>query len=73
MNLRKAIRTVKLTRRAAWESGGSIVKGGFIGGEVYRYDAVNGNEKCTDFGNRECSDIGNSNAPISVTTIHNFR
>ena len=34
---------------------------------------VNGNEKCTDFGNRECSDIGNSNAPISVTTIHNFR
>ena len=27
----------------------------------------------TDFGNRECSDFGNSNAPISVTTIHNFR
>ena len=39
MNLRKAIRTVKLTRYAAWESGGSIVKGGFVGGEVYRYDA----------------------------------
>ena len=35
--------------------------------------SVNGNEKCTDFGNRECSDIGNSNAPISVTMIHNFR
>lgn len=34
---------------------------------------VNGNDKCTDFGNRECSDFGNSNAPISVTTIHNFR
>ena len=34
---------------------------------------VNGNEKCTDFGNRECSDFGNNNAPISVTTIHNFR
>ena len=34
---------------------------------------VNSNEKCTDFGNRECSDFGNSNAPISVTTIHNFR
>ena len=32
---------------------------------------VNGNDKCTDFGNRECSDFGNSNAPISVTTIHN--
>ena len=31
MNLRKAIRTVKLTRCAAWESGGSIVKGGFVG------------------------------------------
>lgn len=35
--------------------------------------AVNGNGKCTDFGNRECSDFGNNNAPISVTTIHNFR
>ena len=34
---------------------------------------VNGNDKCTDFGNRECSDFGNSNAPISVTMIHNFR
>lgn len=34
---------------------------------------VNGNDKCTDFGNRECSDFGNNNAPISVTTIHNFR
>ena len=34
---------------------------------------VNGNGKCTDFGNRECSDFGNNNAPISVTTIHNFR
>lgn len=34
---------------------------------------VNGNDKCTDLGNRECSDFGNSNAPISVTTIHNFR
>ena len=33
---------------------------------------VNGNDKCTDFGNRECSDFGNSNAPISVTTIHNY-
>ena len=33
---------------------------------------VNGNDKCTDFGNRECSDFGNSNAPISVTTIHNL-
>ena len=33
---------------------------------------VNGNDKCTDFGNRECSDFGNSNAPISVTTIHNW-
>lgn len=39
MNLRKAIRTVKLTSYAAWERGGSIVKGGFVGGEVYRYDA----------------------------------
>ena len=36
-------------------------------------NGVNGNDKCTDFGNRECSDFGNSNAPISVTTIHNFR
>ena len=36
-------------------------------------NGVNGNEKCTDFGNRECSDFSNSNAPISVTTIHNFR
>ena len=35
--------------------------------------SVNGNGKCTDFGNRECSDFGNNNAPISVTTIHNFR
>ena len=34
---------------------------------------VNGNEKCTDFGNWECTDFGNNNAPISVTTIHNFR
>ena len=34
---------------------------------------VNGNGKCTDFGNRVCSDFGNNNAPISVTTIHNFR
>ena len=37
------------------------------------YGGVNGNGKCTDFGNRECSDFGNNNAPISVTTIHNFR
>ena len=34
---------------------------------------VNGNDKCTDFGNWECTDFGNNNAPISVTTIHNFR
>ena len=43
----------------------------------WEYDAqkaaVNGNEKCTDFGNWECTDFGNNNAPISVTTIHNFR
>lgn len=38
-----------------------------------RIIGVNGNGKCTDFGNRECSDFGNNNAPISVTTIHNFR
>ena len=36
-------------------------------------NGVNGNEKCTDFGNWECTDFGNNNAPISVTTIHNFR
>ena len=41
----------------------------FIDGDT----TVNGNDKCTDFGNLECSDFGNSNAPISVTTIHNFR
>ena len=39
----------------------------------FKVNTVNGNDKCTDFGNRECSDFGNSNAPISVTTIHNFR
>ena len=43
------------------------------GATLYPSYGVNGNEKCTDFGNRECSDFGNSNAPISVTTIHNFR
>ena len=39
----------------------------------YKELGVNGNEKCTDFGNWECTDFGNNNAPISVTTIHNFR
>ena len=41
--------------------------------EVLKLLHVNGNEKCTDFGNWECTDFGNNNAPISVTTIHNFR
>lgn len=39
MKSRKAIRTFKLTRYTAWESGGSVVKGGFVSGELYRYDA----------------------------------
>lgn len=33
------MKTVKLNRYAASESNGSVVKGGFVGGELYRYDA----------------------------------
>lgn len=36
---RKIMGTVRLSRYTAEERGGSIVKGGFVGGEVYRYDA----------------------------------
>ena len=39
MKLRKIMGTVKLSRYVAEERGGSIVKGDFISGEVYRYDA----------------------------------
>lgn len=33
------IKTVKLNRYAARENNGSVVKGEFVGGELYRYDA----------------------------------
>ena len=33
------MKTVKLNRYAARENNGSVVKGEFVGGDLYRYDA----------------------------------